>query len=134
VDNLHVTYRLKRSGVGTRLPGAAAQIALNRRPSRGIYRWVLEHNEAAQSFYQARGSVRVERRVAQAPGGDPARLNGAPVKLRYAWTDPSVLVNPHDTALASFTARSAAGPCHEVRYAARDGIDERDDLAARWSP
>ena len=85
VDNLHVTYRLKRSGIGTRLLGAAAQIALNRRPSRGIYLWVLERNEAAQSFYQARGGVGVERGVAQAPGGRSGttrrRPGQAPVRL-----------------------------------------------------
>lgn len=92
LENLHVTYGLKRSGVGTRLMAATAKVALAREPSTGLYLWVLEQNAAAQAFYEARNGVCVGRGVAVAPGGDPARLNGKPAKLRYAWPDPSVLI------------------------------------------
>lgn len=67
VDNLHVRHGQKRSGIGTRLLGEATQILLERRPTVGLYLWVLEQNTAAQAFYEERGAVRVERGVVQAP-------------------------------------------------------------------
>src|SRR6266511_3235217 len=42
VDNLHVTTAVQRSGVGTLLLDRAARIILERRPSSGVYLWVLE--------------------------------------------------------------------------------------------
>jgi len=95
VDNLHVAHGLQRGGLGTRLMGEAAQTITERRPGAGLYLWVLAQNMAAQAFYDAQGGVCVDRGLAQAPGGDPAQLNGAPVKLRYAWSDPSVLFGRH---------------------------------------
>jgi ribosomal protein S18 acetylase RimI-like enzyme len=92
VDNLHVAHRFQRDGLGTRLMGEAAKTITVRRSGAGLYLWVLAQNVAAQAFYDARGGVRVERGLVQAPGGDPAQLNGVPIKLRYAWSDPSVLV------------------------------------------
>ena len=92
LENLHVTYGLKRSGVGTRLMAATANVVVEARPSAGLHLWVLEQNVAAQAFYEARKGVCVERAVAVAPGGDASRLNGEPERLRYAWRDPSVLI------------------------------------------
>jgi ribosomal protein S18 acetylase RimI-like enzyme len=92
VDNLHVAHGLQRGGLGTRLMGEAAQAITERRPGAGLYLWVLAQNVAAQAFYDAKGGVCVERKLAQPPGGGPAQLNGAPVKFRYAWSDPSVLL------------------------------------------
>ena len=92
VDNLHVDYQQKRRGSGSRLMGEAAQIVTRQRPGAGLYLWVLEQNVAAQGFYEAKGGVCVERGLTQAPGGVPAHLNGAPIKLRYAWSDPSPLI------------------------------------------
>jgi ribosomal protein S18 acetylase RimI-like enzyme len=92
VDNLHVDHRQKRSGIGGRLMGDSAQIVTQHRPGAGLYLWVLEQNVAAQGFYEAKGGVCVERALAQAPGGVPAHLNGAPIKLRFAWSDPSTLI------------------------------------------
>jgi ribosomal protein S18 acetylase RimI-like enzyme len=94
VDNLHVDHRRKRSGIGSRLMGEAAQIATQHRPDAGLYLWVLEQNVSAQGFYEAKGGVCVERGLTQAPGGVPANLNGTPIKLRYAWSDPSSLNPP----------------------------------------
>jgi ribosomal protein S18 acetylase RimI-like enzyme len=91
VDNLHVSFLLKRSGIGSRLMGAAARALIDREPSSGLFLWVLEQNLAAQAFYEARGGVRVERALAGAPMGDPANLNGEPFKLRYSWRDPATL-------------------------------------------
>ena len=91
IDNLHVTYGRKRSGIGTRLMAEAAAAVVERGPG-GVYLWVLEQNVAAQAFYDARGGRSVERREVQSPGGVPGRLAGAPHALRYVWPDPGPLL------------------------------------------
>jgi ribosomal protein S18 acetylase RimI-like enzyme len=96
IDNLHVTTERRGEGIGTRLLSAAAEVLLERRPSCGLFLWVLEQNRAAQAIYRARCGTCVERAPVQAPGGDPTRLHGAPAKLRYVWSDPSVLLSPDD--------------------------------------
>jgi ribosomal protein S18 acetylase RimI-like enzyme len=93
LDNLHVAYGLKRSGIGTRLMALTARAVLDWSPASGLYLWVLEKNVAAQAFYEARGGACVERAEDPPPGGDPANLNGQPMMLRYAWQDPSRLLD-----------------------------------------
>jgi ribosomal protein S18 acetylase RimI-like enzyme len=93
LDNLHVSYELKRLRIGTRLVVLTAQAVLDSLPASGLYLWVLEQNAAAQAFYTARGGVSVGRRAVLPPGGDPSRLNGAPMALRYAWPDPATLLS-----------------------------------------
>lgn len=88
LDNLHVAYGLKRQGIGARLLALTGQEVP---PSSGLYLWVLEQNSAARAFYAARGGSCVESAEVEPPGGDPARLNGKPIGLRYAWRDPSTL-------------------------------------------
>jgi GNAT superfamily N-acetyltransferase len=92
LENLHVSYDLKRQGVGTRLLALSARAVLDAAPASGLYLWVLEQNAAARSFYEARGGVCVEQRPAGAPGGDRTKLNGEPVGLRMAWPNPSRLL------------------------------------------
>jgi GNAT superfamily N-acetyltransferase len=92
LDNLHVAYGLKGHGIGTRLLALTGQAVLDEAPSSGLYLWVLEQNSAARAFYAARGGTCVERDAAPPPGGDPARLNGTPMGLRYAWRNPSDLL------------------------------------------
>lgn len=87
IDNLHVTHRRQRSGIGRRLLNLVAEEHLARGEPGGIYLWVLEQNTRAQAFYEAVGGERRELAPVDAPGGVPARLNGAPRKLRYAWPD-----------------------------------------------
>jgi ribosomal protein S18 acetylase RimI-like enzyme len=93
LDNLHVSYELKRLGIGTRLLALTAQAVLDSSPASGLHLWVLEQNAAAQAFYAAQGGACVERCAVSPPGGDPSRLNGAPMCLRYAWPDPSTLLS-----------------------------------------
>jgi ribosomal protein S18 acetylase RimI-like enzyme len=93
LENLHVAGSLHRSGVGTQLMLRTARVVLNRAPAQGLSLWVLEQNTAAQAFYTALGGTRVERALALAPGGDPARLTGSPSRLRYVWPDPDVLLD-----------------------------------------
>jgi len=92
LDNLHVRYGVKRQGVGTSLLSLTARAVLADRPGSGLYLWVLEQNAAARAFYDARGGACVESRAVLPPGGDPARLNGKPQALRYAWPDPAKLL------------------------------------------
>jgi ribosomal protein S18 acetylase RimI-like enzyme len=90
LDNLHVANEHKRRGVASRLLALSAQAVIER--GTGLYLWVLEQNVDAQAFYEARGARRVGRALTSPPGGVAGRLNGSPVKLRYAWTDPAVLL------------------------------------------
>jgi GNAT superfamily N-acetyltransferase len=92
LDNLHVVYGLKRQGIGSQLLSLTARAVLAERPGSGLYLWVLEKNVNARAFYDARGGTCVEARAVLPPGGDQARLNGKPIGLRYAWSDPSALL------------------------------------------
>jgi GNAT superfamily N-acetyltransferase len=92
VDNLHVVHDQHRSGIGTRLLARAARAVVDRATSDAMFLWVLRQNTAAQQFYGANGAVCVEAANVSPPGDDPSRINGTPVKLRMAWSDPSGLV------------------------------------------
>ena len=92
LDNLHVSSGLKRLGIGTRLLALTAQAVLDSAPASGLYLWVLEQNAGARAFYTARGGTCVETSLVSPPGGDPTRLNGSPISLRFVWPDPSRLV------------------------------------------
>jgi len=85
LDNLHVAHGLKRRGIGARLLTLTRQAVRDWSASSGLYLWVLEQNSDARAFYAAQGGVCVERDAAPPPGGDPARLTGQPMGLRYAW-------------------------------------------------
>jgi len=91
LDNLHVRSVDKRHGIGSQLLRFTAGAVVER--GTGLYLWVLEQNVDAQAFYAARGAVRVERALTTPPGGVAERLNGSPAKLRYAWSDPAVLLD-----------------------------------------
>lgn len=94
VDNLHVADGHKRRGVGARLLALTAEALLERPEPTGLYLWVLEQNEDAQAFYQARGGTCVERAPVDPPGGVAGRLTGSPMKLRYAWPSEALAVPP----------------------------------------
>jgi SAM-dependent methyltransferase/ribosomal protein S18 acetylase RimI-like enzyme len=91
IDNLHVVRDLHDAGIGTRLLGAAAEWVAERRPTCGIFLWVLEHNTRAQAFYLARGGCLEERAPVTPPAGDPRNLTGTPFKVRVAWSDTGAL-------------------------------------------
>ena len=91
LDNLHVAYTHQRCGIGAQLLGLSARAVADRGNGSGLYLWVLEQNLAAQAFYRALGGRPVEHTKTQAPGGDPARLNGVPMKFRYVWPDPLLI-------------------------------------------
>ena len=89
LDNLHVRPDLKRQGVGAWLMTATARAVLGRSPTSGLYLWVLEQNTPAQAFYEAKGGIRIERRITGPfPGG------GQAYSFRYAWPDLSALTDP----------------------------------------
>jgi len=87
VDNLHVAHTHRRAGLGTALMARAAEAIAARARRPAVYLWVLEQNTSAQEFYRAIGGARAGSATVGAPGGDPTRLNGAPVKLRMSWPD-----------------------------------------------
>ncbi|GAA4468792.1 GNAT family N-acetyltransferase [Phytohabitans houttuyneae] len=86
LDNLHVLPDAQRRGVGTGLMARSAATALARGSHQRLYLMVLRQNTAAQAFYTARGGECVGSEVAEPAGG------GRIVGLRYAWSDPSVLL------------------------------------------
>jgi ribosomal protein S18 acetylase RimI-like enzyme len=86
LDNLHVTHERRGHGIGSGLLAVTAAIVVEDRPSSGLYLWVLEQNEAAQAFYEARGGTCAGRQPSEPPGG------GTAIVLRYAWPDPSTLL------------------------------------------
>ena len=92
LDNLHVVSTRQRGGIGAHLVGLSARVVVERAPGSGLYLWVLEQNVKAQAFYEALGGRRTERAEVTAPGGDPARLHGVPMKLRYVWPNPATLI------------------------------------------
>jgi GNAT superfamily N-acetyltransferase len=87
VDNLHVVHDRQGTGIGTQLLGRAARAIGERATDNAMYLWVLQQNTAAQRFYRACGATCVETGTVVPPGGDPARINGTPGKLRLAWPD-----------------------------------------------
>lgn len=93
LDNLHVTHDFQRTGIGRRLMAESVTAVLEHTPSSGLYLWVLEQNTGAQAFYDALGGQCVGREPVAPPGGDPSRLRGDPVALRYAWPEPFDLRN-----------------------------------------
>jgi len=92
IDNLHVSHKRRRTGVGTALLTCAAEAVAGRATCRSVYLWVLEQNTAAQQFYRAFGGTCVETAIVSPPGGVPTRLNGSPNKLRFTWPDSSSLL------------------------------------------
>jgi GNAT superfamily N-acetyltransferase len=116
LDNLHVRHGLKRRGTGTRLLALTGLAVLDWSPSSGLYLWVLEQNRDARAFYAARGAICVERADVPPPGGDPARLHGQPIGLRYAWRDPSRTAHsrPRPSADRRFVAACATGRASPV--------------------
>lgn len=86
LDNLHVAYEQQRRGIGTQLMARSAGAVLSRGESARLHLWVLESNQAAQTFYQARGAQCVNREISEPPGG------GRIVGLRYVWRDPAILL------------------------------------------
>jgi ribosomal protein S18 acetylase RimI-like enzyme len=93
LDNLHVTYRLKRHGIGKRLLTEAAGELIQRRPAdRRFYLWVLAQNTAAQAFYTACAGTGVESALCGPfPGG------GRALGHRIAWPDAAMLVSTLST-------------------------------------
>jgi len=85
-----VAHAHKRRGIGTRLLRLTAEAILARPERTGLYLWVLEQNDDAKAFYEARGARLVERCPAGPPGGIASRLAGSPWKLRYAWAAQSM--------------------------------------------
>jgi hypothetical protein len=88
LENLHVRYDVKRTGIGTGLLTETARLVIEASPLTGLYLWVLEQNQPAQAFYQAQGAQCAGQRW-----GGPFPGGGTAVTLRYAWSDPATLAH-----------------------------------------
>ncbi len=96
LENLHVAADQKRQGIGTRLLSAGAGELQRTGTSGSLHLWVLDQNKPAQSFYEARGGVRVGSELrGPFPGG------GHAIGHRYAWSDPSSLVDVNSVSVSS---------------------------------
>lgn len=89
LDNLHVTSRLKRQGIGRLLLQHAALKLTHLRPADSrFFLWVLAQNTPAQAFYIACGASRGETTLAGPfPGGGRALCH------RFAWHDATTLLS-----------------------------------------
>lgn len=80
LDNLHVSPEFHRRGVGARLVTDLGSWCRRHYADCGLYLWVLEQNERAQSFYRSQGASDRGGAVFVPPGG------GEIHSRRYAWT------------------------------------------------
>ena len=92
LDNLHISYSVKRSGIGSLLIREVAAAAIADGTSRALHLYVLEQNTDAQAFYQTRGGRFVESSFVPDPGGVAGRLIGTPKRQLYVWEDATALL------------------------------------------
>jgi ribosomal protein S18 acetylase RimI-like enzyme len=88
VDNLHVRPGLKGQGLGRRLLGAAARLALNEAPGAGLDLHVFAANTAARGFYARVGGQEGPLDKEIAPDGSRQAY------CRVWWPDPTILLEP----------------------------------------
>ena len=88
VDNLHVRPGLKGQGLGRRLLGAAARMALADAPGAGLDLHVFAANTAARGFYARIGGVEGPLEKEIAPDGSQQSY------LRLWWPNPTILLEP----------------------------------------
>jgi predicted N-acetyltransferase YhbS len=93
LDNLHIVSGYQRMGIGAQLMGHSAKFVVKQRPQGPLHLWVHETNDGAQAFYEAMGGQCIGSAPIPDVGGVPGRLNGAPVKLRYVWSDRRVVAS-----------------------------------------
>lgn len=93
LDNLHIVSGYQRMGIGAQLMGHSAMFVVKQRPQGSLHLWVHETNDGARRFYEAMGGKCTESAPIADVGGIPGRLKGAPVKLRYVWSDPRVIAS-----------------------------------------
>ena len=88
VDNLHVRPGSQGQGLGRRLLGAAAQIAVIETPGQSLELHVYAANTAARGFYTRLGGVESRAEKQLAPDGSQQSY------LRLWWPDPAALLEP----------------------------------------
>ncbi len=86
LENIHVSARVTRHGVGRHLFVAVCQEIIRRDWSCALHLWVYDTNTGARRFYDALGGVRVGDGLRDAPDGQ--RIPAG----RYYWSDIRVLL------------------------------------------
>ena len=91
IDNMHVVYERKRTGIGTALMKEAADWLKTYYPQNGVYLWVMEANGPARRFYECLGASNVGVVDKQDPAGSSA------TNCRYVWPNPMTLADAAST-------------------------------------
>jgi GNAT superfamily N-acetyltransferase len=86
LDNLHVSPKITRTGIGRQLLSECARQLLNRRSRAGLYLWVIDRNRNAQKFYEKAGATYSGSEEHDMPDGSRV------VALRCYWPNPASLV------------------------------------------
>lgn len=81
VDNLHVSSKLQKSGIGKMLLVATAQWINDNSTDRKMYLWVYKSNKNARAFYERLGGIHFETVEKTNDDGTKA------LSCRYIWND-----------------------------------------------
>lgn len=85
LDNLHVSPRRHRQGIGRQLMARAAHWVTAMQPDWAMHLWVYEANVKTVAFYRSTGGNEVDHRVIVTPAGNRAAV------LRFEWPRPATL-------------------------------------------
>jgi ribosomal protein S18 acetylase RimI-like enzyme len=85
LDNLHVSRKLQKSGIGKILMRNCADIVWEKAQTHKMYLWVYEANGNARDFYERLGGQKFETVEVQNEDGTKAQA------CRYIWNDVSVI-------------------------------------------
>ncbi len=86
IDNLHVSGRHQRSGIGRQLMRRIAEDLCAEYGEIGVYLWVLENNSNARQFYEVLGASNSQVREESTPDG------GTAPTCIYVWPSPAHIV------------------------------------------
>ncbi|HZF62979.1 MAG TPA: GNAT family N-acetyltransferase [Chitinophagaceae bacterium] len=83
LDNLHVSLRLHKLGIGKLLMKECARQVMMTQSTPSMYLWVFEANTNARKFYEGMGGILAEKTKKDHEDGTNALV------CRYAWKDVS---------------------------------------------
>jgi len=92
LDNLHVLHTQRGQGLGTRLLTEVAKVSTQRRPTAGLFLWVLDKNTQGIRFYQSRGGTLRDSEPSAPPSGNPRNLVPGTRRVRVTWGDPTAFL------------------------------------------
>lgn len=93
LDNLHITPKRHREGIGRLLMADAARWIAAMQPDWSMHLWVYQANAKTVAFYRSFGGVEVDQRIIVTPAGNRATV------LRFEWRDPIELASTLDASI-----------------------------------